>query len=92
MLDLWRKHLSSCKHELRRYKSCSCFIGVQGTLRGKWMKKSLGIRNWDAAQRLIRDWESGKASSSLSFSEPFERFIADCDARHLRNETLSGTP
>jgi hypothetical protein len=38
-------------------------IWAQGTFHGKWMKKSLDLRNWEAAQKLVRDWESGYAGS-----------------------------
>lgn len=88
MLNLWRRHLSRCPHKLRKFKRCSCPIWVQGTLHGQWMKKSLGIRNWEAAQKIVRSWEARIEGGSVSVKEAFERFLGDCEARHLGDATL----
>jgi len=69
MLNLWRRHLRACPHRLRTYKKCGCPIWVQGTLNGKWLKKSLDLRNWESAQRLVRDWEGGAGVQSVSVKE-----------------------
>jgi len=53
------------------------------------MKKSLGIRNWEAAQKIVRDWEARVDGGTVSVKEAFERFIGDCEARELRGETLA---
>ncbi len=52
------------------------------------MRKSLGIRNWESAQKIVREWEAGNQVEVVSVREAFERYIADCEARHLRSETL----
>jgi integrase/recombinase XerD len=55
---------------------------VQGRLRGERIKKSLDLRNWDAAQKLVRDWEAG-GTVSVPIATACERFEADCKARGL---------
>jgi hypothetical protein len=61
MLSLFRRHSSTCKHSNKghSYRSCGCPISVAGTLRGEKIRKSLDLRNWEAATRIIRDWEIG---------------------------------
>ncbi len=88
MLNLWRRHLAKCKHSTRKHNKCSCPIWVQGTLHGEWMKKSLGIRNWESAQKIVRDWEARIEGGNLSVAEAFAQFISDGEARHLKLETL----
>lgn len=88
MLNLWRRHSPNCKHKTRQYKKCSCPIWVQGTLHGKWMKKSLGIRNWESAQKIVRDWEAGKTYEQVSVKEGCERWLADCEFRKLKPQSL----
>jgi integrase/recombinase XerD len=91
MLSLWRRHLRSCvfanKVSPRKYVKCNCPIWVQGTLRGSWMKKSLGIRNWESAQRLVRDWEAG-TQATIPMNDACERFHADAVARKLGQAQL----
>jgi integrase/recombinase XerD len=88
MLNLWRRHLESCTHKSRRYKNCSCPVWVQGTLHGRWMKRSLGIRNWESAQRLVRDWEAGRDEHTVPVREACDRFSADAKARGLGSAQL----
>jgi len=88
MLNLWRRHLKACSHRLRTYKKCGCPIWVQGTLHGKWLKKSLDLRNWEAAQRLVREWEGGAGAVSMKVKEACARFYADCDARKIGSAQL----
>lgn len=87
MLNLYRRHVAKCSHRTRRSKACACPIWVQGTLNGTWMKKSLGIRSWEAGQKVVRDWEA-KQSVSAGLGEALDRFVADCSARNLGFETM----
>jgi integrase/recombinase XerD len=77
--------MKSCPHRLRTYKKCGCPIWVQGTLDGKWLKKSLDLRNWESAQKLVRDWESGNAQGfeHRSVAQACDAFTRDCEARNL---------
>jgi len=63
---------------------------VQGTLHGKWLKKSLDLRNWESAQKLVRDWESGhsKGAEHSSVPKACDAFIRDCEARNLSSASL----
>src|SRR5947208_12359549 len=79
MLTLYRRHRTNCKHKGRRYKSCFCPIWVQGTLRGERIRHSLDLTNWEAANRLTRDWEIEGKASSLSVRDACERFVSDCE-------------
>jgi site-specific recombinase XerD len=86
MLHLYRRHLESCGRK-KRVANCSCPIWVQGRLHGRLLRKSLGIRNWESAQSIVRDWEANKAGS-IPLGVAFARFIADCGARKLSPETI----
>ena len=87
MLNLWRRHVRKCRHSSRRSKSCTCPIWVEGKLHGTPVRKSLDLRNWDAAQKVVRDWEA-RQSVSVGLVEAFQRFLADCSARNLGVETV----
>ena len=54
------------------------------------MKKSLDLRNWDSAQKLVRDWESGhtKSTELSSVAKACDAFIRDCEARNLSSASL----
>jgi site-specific recombinase XerD len=86
MLNLSRRH-SATKCGKTKKRDCTCPIWVTGSLHGKKMRKSLGIRNWEAAQKLVREWES-RLFGSLSVAEAWERFLADGVARGLSSESL----
>ncbi len=87
MLHLYRRHLDGCGKRKRK-ANCSCPVWVQGRLHGRMIRKSLGIRNWESAQKIVRDWEAREGASLVSVKEALERYIADCEARGLRSETL----
>src|ERR1700722_428112 len=88
MLNLWRRHLKACPHRVRTYKKCGCPIWVQGTLHGKWMKKSLDLRNWEAAQKLVREWEAGANVQGVLVKDACGKFLLDCEARKLGTAQL----
>ena len=81
--------MKACPHRLRTFKKCGCPIWVQGTLQGKWLKKSLDLRNWEAAQKLVRDWEGGRSGSEdATVRTACESFIKDSEARELSTASL----
>src|SRR5208282_6450508 len=88
VLNLWRRHMKSCPHRLRTHKKCGCPIWVQGTLHGKWLKKSLDLRNWESAQKLVREWESGTAVASVIIKDACDRFYTDSEARGIGSAQL----
>ncbi|MDE3157100.1 MAG: tyrosine-type recombinase/integrase [Acidobacteriota bacterium] len=93
MLQIYRRHYPPCTHRSRRYRRCNCPLWVQGTLRGEWVKKSLGLRSWDAAQDIVRGWEaSGEIgvirAQAPTLPEAIDRYLADCEARDLKEPSL----
>src|SRR5579864_1083804 len=88
MLNLWRRHVTSCPHRLRTHKKCGCPIWVQGTLHGTWLKKSLDLRNWESAQKLVREWESGNSTEHSTVPKACEAFMRDCEARNLSSASV----
>jgi hypothetical protein len=49
-------------------------------LRGVHVRKSLDLRNWEAASRLIRDWEIEGKDDTMTARKAVERFLADREA------------
>lgn len=47
------------------------------------MRKTLGVRNWSAAQKIVRDWEARADGITITIKEAFERFLANAEARGL---------
>jgi len=88
MLTLYRRHRAGCKHRSRRYTKCFCPIWVQGVLRDESMRRSLDLTNWEAASRLIRDWEIHGEPETMTVREACDRFIADAKARNLKEPSL----
>src|ERR1035437_2029825 len=82
MLNLYRRHRANCKSSARRAK-CSCPIWVQGVLRGENIRKSLDLTNWEAASRLIRDWEVEGPAPAVTVIEATARFISDRESMKL---------
>lgn len=91
MLTIFRRHLKSCPQTSRDYRRCRCPIHVEGTLGGVLIRKSLDLNSWDAAQSLVREWETrGKAGgvAAPDIEEAAEKFIEDAIARGVRDSTL----
>ena len=87
MLSLYRRHRAKCKSKSRRAK-CSCPIWVQGILRGEEIRKSLDLTNWEAASKLVRDWEIEKPKDIPTVEEAAKRLIADLNSRGLSADTV----
>jgi integrase/recombinase XerD len=90
MLTLFRRHLATCKNKVkgRKYRACSCPIAVEGRLQGKMIRKSLDLRNWEAATRIIRDWEMTGDSPLVTVREAGERFTADRESMKLSDAMM----
>jgi len=95
MLTIYRRHLKACEHraEGRRYRRCRCPIWVDGMLHGQEIRKSLEMRDWERAQRAIREWEAEGLPKQEEPSQPTielacSRFLADAESRELRESTL----
>ena len=64
-----------------------CPVWVQGTLRGKPLRKSLDVRSWEAGQRIVRDWEAGGNTEVPTIDEAARRLVADMRSRGLSEDT-----
>jgi hypothetical protein len=51
-------------------------------------EKSVDLRNWEAAQKLVREWESGNAVATKTMEGACDPFLKDCEVRGLSKETL----
>jgi site-specific recombinase XerD len=88
MLTVYRRHRASCKHRSRRFKGCFCPIWAQGVLRGEKIRRSLDLTNWEAAQKLVREWEIHSPELSMTVNQAAERFVEDNEARKLTDRQL----
>jgi integrase/recombinase XerD len=96
MLTTYRRHRKSCKHrsEGRKYRRCHCSIYVDGFLGDREIRKSTGLRDWEKAQALVREWEAEGQPAPESRVEPTtireacEAFLQDAVARNLREKTV----
>ena len=98
MLTLYRRHLKRCEHKKdgRGYRRCHCPVWVDGHLNGEDINKSLNERDWQRAQRIIRDWEAdGKVPlrreepEVMTIARACEQFLADAKARNLSPGTIA---
>src|ERR1035437_553078 len=83
MLTIFRRHLKSCKYRSRRFKGCTCPISVEGRVHGEYVRKSLEVRNWESAQKIVRNWEAGEEKKSITLEKACDLFVSDAEARHL---------
>jgi integrase/recombinase XerD len=91
VLTIYRRHSKTCPHKARSYRRCKCNLWVQGTLSGEKIRQSLDLTSWEAAQNLIREWETkGKLGgvAAPDISHACEKFIEDAIARGVRDSTL----
>ena len=66
MIALYRRHVAGCKNKSRKQRNCRCPIWAEGTVHDEKVRRSLELSNWEAAVRLIREWEINKPSSTLT--------------------------
>lgn len=96
MLTIYRRHRKDCSHrnEGRSYRRCRCPIWVDGFLDAAEVRKSSGLRDWERAQALVREWEAEgqlraePEASPITLSEAFEAFLRDAKARNLKERTI----
>lgn len=66
MLVLWRRHTKKCPNDRRDSRKCSCPIWLDWTVKGRRVRKPLGIRDWQAAQIRARELEATGDTSKVS--------------------------
>src|ERR1700722_8520974 len=89
MLTIFRRHMKDCRFASkgRKHRHCNCPLAVEGRLDGKMIRRALDIRGWEAAQKMVREWESGNGKIELpDVAVAMERFIADLNSRGLSRE------
>src|SRR6185295_8148324 len=98
-LAISRRHSSECQFYGRprrdsRSQKCQCVIWVQGSLGSEYLRRSLDLTSWQAAQELVRDWEASgevgvKRLEIPTIADAVERFFEDMNARGLSDATIS---
>lgn len=88
MIQIFRRHLAGCKFKSRKNRTCRCPIWAEGTVHGEKVRRSLDLSNWEAAVRLIREWEISKPEKTVSMADACDRFLADAKARKLREGSI----
>ena len=53
----------------------------RGTVHGENIRKSLDLRDWEAASRLVREWEVYRPESTITVQDACDRFVSDAKAR-----------
>lgn len=88
MLSLYRRHRATCRHRSRRAKGCTCPVWVQGVAHGESIRQSLDLTNWEAANKVVRDWEIHGRDVVVSVRDAVDRWTADCVARNLKRASM----
>jgi integrase len=91
MLNLWRRHTRKCPHDSREALKCQCPIWIDWTTAsGERIRKPLGLRDWQAAQRRARDMEADgltAIASPKTLKEATDDFLKDAESRNLKEAT-----
>lgn len=84
MLTIFRRHLKTCKFAAkgRKHRHCNCPLAVEGRLHGAIVRQSLDLRSWEAAQKLVRDWEI-QGKKPVTVDEAADRFLTDRESAGL---------
>ena len=90
MLTILRRHLTTCKHlnKGRKYRACGCPLAVEGKLHGVNIRRALDLRNWEAAQKLVREWEGNGDKPVVTVSVAYERFLAQRKSKGMSADML----
>ena len=96
MLTAYRRHRKDCAHRNsgRKYRRCRCPIWADGFVGEQEIRKSLGTRDWDEAQKTIREWEATgdlpvpQEEQPIRLEQAAAEFIADAEARNLKDKTV----
>jgi integrase len=89
MLTIFRRHLKKCKfaERGRSHRHCNCPIAVEGRLRGEFLRQSLEVRSWEAAQKIVREWEGVGPKNIVMLDDAYDRFIT----QHKSNGSAEAT-
>jgi hypothetical protein len=91
MLNLFRRHTRKCPHDSRDSLKCHCPIWFDWSMpNGQRIRKPLGLRDWQAAQRRARDMEAdgitavGEAVTMKKATDAFEKDVEN----NIKTSTL----
>ncbi len=97
-LTIYRRHLDTCRHVGKGRRDawalkCTCPIWVQGSLGGEYLRRSLDLTSWEAAQDRVRGWEASGEIGVVKTEIPdirdaVERFFDDIKSRGLSEATI----
>src|ERR1700682_1981858 len=92
-LAIYRRHSADCQFFERprrdsRSQKCQCPIWVQGSLGGEYLRRSLDLVSWEAAQDRVRGWEASGEVGVVKADVPdiataLDRFLHDVKSRGL---------
>jgi integrase/recombinase XerD len=95
MLTIYRRHSGTCKHrgKGRSYLHCGCPLWADGLGGADDLRRSLGTRDWEQAQKNVHKWESEqrapKRDEPVTVATACEQIVADATARGLRPDTIA---
>jgi integrase len=91
MITVFRRHVKGCRFAIRgrSYRHCTCPLAAEGRLHGKLIRRSLDVRGWEAAQKIVRSWELGEKNDIPTVAVAMKRMIADMKSRRLSSETIA---
>ena len=99
MFTTYRRHGINCPHRKdgRKHLRCACPLWVDGRVsRLRRIHKALGTSNWQTAQQIVRDLETGNTrletakpeSEPMSLAQAWERFLVSLESRRLQQSTI----
>src|ERR1700727_1087108 len=88
MLTIFRRHMAACKFKGRKHRNCHFPIWASGTLHGRKIKKSLDLHSWEAAQKLVRDWEIKPEGGGITVKVACEKYLSDAKARNISDSQM----
>ena len=97
MLGLYRRHQTHCPHLLkgRAHLRCPCPLWADGRMNGERVHKALGTTDWQKAQQIVRELETGASCSNtrtqvgpITLNQAWQRFLDDLDSRKLHPATI----
>src|SRR5271157_2608948 len=96
MLAVYRRHCRDCAYRDagRKYRRCRCPIWAHGFIGRQEIRKALGTRDWDKAQKIIREWEAPddlpvrQDEKPITVAQAIKEFLADSEARNLKHKTI----
>ncbi|HEY0703385.1 MAG TPA: tyrosine-type recombinase/integrase [Candidatus Acidoferrales bacterium] len=88
MLSIYRRHSPNCPQKSRRYKRCSCACWTEGTIDGKYLRRSLRTRSWERAQKTVQNLENGDQVVRVTLKHACDSFIGDAKSRGLREPSI----